>query len=133
MKPILNSAYICVRNMDRAIDFYEKFLEQKVEIRDTTYSRFNINGFRLGLFNPSTVNEKVAYGDNCLLSFQVDNIDTVLTKLKNLNSEIVYPLTKIGGNMVLEFRDPEGNDIEVYCPISSKAIAPQSQNRARRE
>ena len=32
-----------------------------------------------------------------------------------LNAKIVFPLTKIKNNWVLEFKDSEENDIEVYC------------------
>ena len=110
----LKSLYICVKDMDRAIDFYEQFLEQQVDDKDDIFSRFNINGFRFCLFNNSKVNEDVTWGDNCLPSFEVNDIQSLIEKLKILNSEIVFPLTKINENWVLEFRDSEGNDIEVY-------------------
>lgn len=115
MKPILNSAYICVKDMNRAIKFYEQFLEQQVNIRDGIFSIFNLDGFNFCLFNPKKVKEEVTYGDNCLLSFKVENMDDLQKKLDCLKVEIVYPLTKIGDKLVLEFKDPEGNDIEVYC------------------
>lgn len=113
----LNSAYLCVKNMDRAIAFYEKFLEQPVKVKDEIFSIFDFNGFRLCLFAPDKVKEKVTYGDNCLLSFEVDDMDELIKKLKELNAKIVYPLTKIGNNSVLEFRDTEGNDVEMYCKL----------------
>ncbi|KYH34253.1 hypothetical protein CLTEP_18280 [Clostridium tepidiprofundi DSM 19306] len=59
----LNSLYICVKDMNRAINFYEQFFEQKVDKKDDIFSVF--------------INE----------------------------------------NQVLEFKDSEGNDIEVYCRI----------------
>ena len=51
----LNSLYICVKDMNRAIDFYEKLLEQSVEKRDEVFIVFNINGFRFLLFNNSNM------------------------------------------------------------------------------
>lgn len=113
----LNSLYICVKDMNRAVSFYEQFLEQQVGKKDDVFSIFNINGFRFCLFNNSKVNEDVVWGDNCLPSFEVNDIDNLIEKLKILNAEIVFPLTKIYGNWVLEFRDSEGNDIEVYSKI----------------
>lgn len=110
----LNSAYICVKNMKRAIQFYENFLEQKVNIKDTVFSIFVFKGFRLCLFNFSAVNERVKYGDNCLLSFEVDDIKESMQRIKGLKAPIVYPLAKIGTSWVFEFRDSEGNDVEVY-------------------
>ncbi len=41
LKMILNSMYICVKDMDRAINFYELLLDQKVSKRDSVFSIFN--------------------------------------------------------------------------------------------
>ena len=46
----ITSLYLCVKDMKRAIKFYEKFFEQSVTKEDDIYSIFDINGFRLGLF-----------------------------------------------------------------------------------
>jgi len=45
----INSLYLCVRDMDRAVMFYEDFFERRVTERDEIYSIFVIGGFRLGL------------------------------------------------------------------------------------
>lgn len=113
----LNSLYICVKDMERAIEFYERFFEQPVEKKDEVFSIFNFKGFRFCLFNNSKVDEKVTWGDNCLPSFEVNDIDQLIEKVEMLGAEIVFPLTKINDNWVLEFKDSEGNDIEVYCKI----------------
>ncbi len=115
----LNSLYICVKNMDRAIKFYENFFEQPVFKKDKILSIFNIKGFRFCLFNNGEVNENVTWGDNCLPSFEVNDINKEIEKLKILDREIVFPLTKIRDNWVLEFKDTEGNDIEVYSKINN--------------
>ena len=93
--------------MDRAIEFYEDFLELPIHKRDEILSVFLIHGFRLCLFENQKVGEKVTYGDNCLLSLEVDNIDRLIQKLEKLNAQIVFPLTKIASNWVLEFKDTE--------------------------
>ena len=40
----IRSLYLCVTDMDRAIDFYEKFLERPVLKRDEVYSVFEADG-----------------------------------------------------------------------------------------
>ncbi|MEE9377000.1 MAG: VOC family protein [Candidatus Lokiarchaeia archaeon] len=115
----LNSLYICVKNMDRAIKFYENFFEQPIFKKDKIFSIFDIKGFRFCLFNNSEVNENVTWGDNCLPSFEVNDINKLIEKLKILEREIVFPLTKIFDKWVLEFKDTEGNDIEVYSKINN--------------
>lgn len=113
----IKSLYICVKDMKRAINFYEHFLGQPVTIKDDIFSIFEIEGFRYGLFNNQAVNENVQWGDNCLPSFEADDIYSAYAKVKELNCPIAYQLKQIGDNIVFEFTDCEGNDIEVYAKI----------------
>ncbi len=113
----INSLYICVKDMQRAIEFYEKLFEQKVTEQDEIYSFFDIQGFRYGLFANQKINEIKIWGNNCLPSFAVNDIDLIQKRLEELKCPIVFPLTTIGENRVLEFTDSEGNDIEITCPI----------------
>ncbi|BCN32637.1 VOC family protein [Anaeromicropila herbilytica] len=113
----LKSLYICVKDMDRAIDFYERLLDQKVTERSEIYSVFDIQGFRYGLFANDKMNEPKRWGNNCLPSLEVNDMERLLKKLEELHCDIVFPLTVIGDNKVLEFTDSEGNDIEATCPV----------------
>lgn len=113
----INSLYVCVRDMKRAIDFYEKLLNQKVTEESEIYSVFDINGFRYGLFAYEMTNEHKEWGNNCLPSLEVSNMKDFIKRLNELKCEIVFPLTVIGRNEVLEFKDSEGNYIEVASPI----------------
>lgn len=103
----ISSLYICVDDMERAINFYEQLFEQKAIVRDEIYSVFDINGFRYGLFNYKKMNEKHTYGNNCLPSIEVSDLNKFIEKLKMLGSKIVFPITEIGSNYVLEFVDSE--------------------------
>ncbi len=58
----IRSLYLCVTDMDRAIDFYEKFLERPVLKRDEVYSVFEADGFRLGLFAFQKAGEGYVFG-----------------------------------------------------------------------
>lgn len=108
----LNSFYLCVKDLKRAVNFYEQILNQKVEGNG---SMFNINGIRFWLFDYQPANDdRVVFGHNCLPSFEVSDIQAFMKKLEELNVQLVYPLNRLGSNWVLEFKDPEGNDVEVY-------------------
>lgn len=48
---------------------------------------------------------------------EVNDIDLIEKILQDLNCPIVFPLTVIGKNKVLEFTDSEGNDIEITSPL----------------
>ena len=113
----INSVYVCVKDMQRAIEFYENLLGQKVAEKDEIYSIFDINSFRYGLFANEKMNESKVWGNNCLPSFEVSDIDLIQKKLNELNCEIIFPLTIIGSNKVFEFKDTEGNAIEITCPV----------------
>ena len=114
MKCGISSLYICVKDMERAIRFYEDFFEQPVTERDETYSVFDIGGFRYGLFAYQNVNEDHTFGSNCLPSIDFENIEILKAKLAG--KEVCFPLTRIKGNWVAEFVDSEGNHIEVTAP-----------------
>ena len=108
----LNSLYICVKDMKRACDFYESIFGITTE-KDHE-GLFIVGNFRFLLFDNEKVGEKVVYGDNCLPSFEVSDINAFIRKLEALGVQIVFPCVQILDNWVLEFRDTEGNDIEVY-------------------
>ena len=111
----IKSLYICVDDMQRAIDFYTNFFEKEPIKNDSIYSVFDIEGFRFGLFAYNEMKEKHTFGSNCLPSIEVDNIELLKKKTENL--EICFPLTKIGSNYVVEFIDSEGNHIELTTSI----------------
>ena len=107
----IKSLYICVNDMERAIDFYTNFFEKTPIKNDSIYSVFDIDGFRFGLFAYQKMNEHHTFGSNCLPSIEVDSIETLKRKIEKL--EICFPLTKIDNNYVVEFIDSEGNHIEL--------------------
>ncbi|SCW43953.1 hypothetical protein SAMN02910456_01146 [Ruminococcaceae bacterium YRB3002] len=110
----LESLYICVRDMNRAIEFYEELLDQMVTEKNEIYSVFDIDGFRLGLFAYEKKGETHEYGSNCLPSLSVDSKTILENKIKG--KEICFPLTLIRGNWVVEIVDSEGNHIEMTAP-----------------
>jgi predicted enzyme related to lactoylglutathione lyase len=111
----IRSLYLCVKDMDRAIQFYEELFEQPVMTKDRVYSIFDINGFRLGLFAYEEVQEPHSYGTNCLPSIEVENLDILEKVLKKV--PVVFQLIQIKDNWVAEFEDSEGNRLEITAPV----------------
>lgn len=118
MKPKCESAYICVKDMERAIQFYEWFLDRPAQRKLDSFCMFDLKGFRLFLFDNTREGEAVIYGDNCLLSFQVEDAERTKRELGARGLKIVFPLKRILDNLVFEFEDPEGNHVEVYSALS---------------
>jgi len=110
----IDSLYICVKDMNRAVEFYEELFERRVAEKDNIYSVFDIDGFRFGLFAYEMKNEPHTFGTNCLPSVSFDNIGELEKKLSG--RELCFPLTRIGSNWVAEITDTEGNRIEMTAP-----------------
>ncbi len=116
----LGSLYLCVRDMERAIAFYEALLGCPAAQRDEIYSVFDIGGFRMGLFAFEKKDEPHTFGSNCLPSFSWETLEALKGKL--LGQEICFPLTRIGPNWVAEIVDSEGNHIEMTVPAKEGGI-----------
>ena len=111
----LKSLYLCVEDMQRAVAFYDSFLQQDVTVYDDIYSVFDIHGFRLGLFAYQKVNEKHSFGSNCLPSFEFESLETLNKQMKG--KLVHFPMTQIKENWVVEIVDSEGNIIECTTPV----------------
>ena len=110
----IDSLYIIVDDLERAVAFYEDFFEQKILNKSKLGGYFDINGFRFHLFAYKKVSESHTYGSNCLPSICFQSLEELNKKISG--KELCFPLTKIGKNWVAEFVDSEGNHIEVYAP-----------------
>ena len=111
----IKSLYICVDDMQRAINFYTDFFEKSPIKNDSIYSVFDIDCFRFGLFAYKKMKDPHTFGSNCLPSIEADSLEILKKKIENL--KICFPLTKIDNNYVVEFIDSEGNHIELTTPI----------------
>jgi predicted enzyme related to lactoylglutathione lyase len=58
-----------------------------------------------------------------IIEFRVDDVDREYKKLKEIVSDFVQePATMPWGNRSLLFRDPDGNLINFFTPVSAEAI-----------
>ncbi len=110
----ISSLYICVKDMDRAVGFYEQLFDMPVTEKDDVYSVFEVGSFRFGLFAYEKKNEPHEFGSNCLPSISFESADLLRKKLEG--KEICFELTKIRTNLVAEIIDSEGNHIELTAP-----------------
>ena len=108
------SLYICVRDMDRAVSFYEQLFDMPVTEKDEIYSVFEVGSFRFGLFAYEKKGEPHEFGSNCLPSISFESLELLKSKLDG--KEICFELTKIKTNWVAEIIDSEGNHIELTAP-----------------
>ncbi len=112
----INSLYVTVKDMQRAIDFYQKFFgieldRNKIEDR---YNAFVVNGFYFGLYNPAVEGEELILGNNVVPNIEVDSAEETFNLVKELEVEIISEIKPVGSLKIFQFKDTEGNIIEIY-------------------
>ena len=66
---------------------------------------------------------RAADNHSVIIEFRVDDVDDEYTRLKALVSEWVQgPTTMPWGNRSILFRDPDGNLVNLFAPVTEEAI-----------
>ncbi|MBB5638991.1 putative enzyme related to lactoylglutathione lyase [Pedobacter cryoconitis] len=125
----LTSLRIITTDIERLVQFFETvtgltaqwYTEEFAEILTNKGtlalgSTRTMSLFGEGLVQPGT-------NKNVIIEFRVDNVDEVYKRIKNSVSDIVQqPTTMPWGNRSLLFRDPDGNLINFFTPVTPEAI-----------
>ena len=114
MKPQIKAIYITVKDMNRAVKFYEDIFDVKVSSKDKRMSSFDFENISFLLFDPSIDGEKVSIGNNVIPNIEVENINKMLELVKRKECKIIMPLEKIEQYFIFQIEDTEGNIIEFY-------------------
>ena len=115
----LDHVYVSIKDMDRAIKFYEDLLDMKVTHREkNTWADFDVgSGFYLGLINPKINSDKRIVGNNAIPVFFADNVDAVFEKVKKHKVKILFQPENLEFTdypyRCFQCEDTEGNIIEI--------------------
>jgi predicted enzyme related to lactoylglutathione lyase len=125
----LISIRIITGNVARLVDFYERATgtpaewatEDFAELR-TAPATLAIAGTRtVPLFAPDSA--RPADNHSVIIEFLVDDVDRVHQNLRGSVTDFVAgPTTMPWGNRSLLFRDPDGNLVNFFTPVSPAAI-----------
>ena len=115
----VEKVYVCVKDMDRAIWFYNKLFGFPPFIKDEVYTVYDMEGVRYALFDYTRIEE----GDQLSIE-ESKRLETYSNKkmlhtLLEMGARITSPPMVINNNWVFEFEDSEGNEIEVVSPYWS--------------
>jgi catechol 2,3-dioxygenase-like lactoylglutathione lyase family enzyme len=123
------SMRIITGDIKRLVGFYEDitglpatwYTEEFAEL-PTPSCTLAIGGTRtMELFGAGAA--RAADNHTAIIEFRVDDVDKEYEKLKRMIGEFVEPpTTKPWGNRSLLFRDPDGNLINFFTPVSAEAI-----------
>jgi predicted enzyme related to lactoylglutathione lyase len=125
----LTSLRIITDDLKRMVQFFEQitglsaqwYTDDFAELVTGT-STLAMGSIRtMSLFGEGLV--KPASNNSVIIEFRVENVDDEFEKIKNFITDIVQvPTTMPWGNRSLLFRDPDGNLINFFTPVTVDAI-----------
>jgi predicted enzyme related to lactoylglutathione lyase len=71
----LSSVYVCVEDMERALEFYRDVFDMEPAQADERFSTFAFEAADFGLYDAGYDGFDVDVGDNCVPNFEVDDVD----------------------------------------------------------
>jgi len=122
--PSVTDTYLKVKDMDRAVTFYEELLGVQAEFRFR--DRWVSINERLGLYNPTydirhgvpqtEYDKELKIGNNVVLVLSSDDVDADVERVQSLGATGVTEIIEI--NLMapyrfFQFKDPDGNLVEV--------------------
>jgi predicted enzyme related to lactoylglutathione lyase len=109
-------ARVPVQDADRAVDFYENTLGLEVVKRDGPWAEVNANGLRIGL-NGREQRGAHSSGGGPVITFQTEgSLEDAVQELKGEGVEFPAEISEHDWGRVATFKDPEGNDLQLYEP-----------------
>jgi uncharacterized glyoxalase superfamily protein PhnB len=125
----LISIRVITADVGRLVGFYEKVTgvpaawgnEDFAELR-TAHGTLAIGSARtVPLFAPGSA--RPADNHTVIIEFRVDDVDALYENLREVVADFVKaPTTMPWGNRALLFRDPDGNLLNFFTPVTPEAI-----------
>ena len=126
----LVSIRLITDDVARLTDFYERVTsgtviratEHFAEVQTPTGTLAIGSSATVDIFGPGSV--RAADNHTAILEFLVGDVDAEYEKLHGWVEEFVNePTTMPWGNRSLLFRDPDGNLVNVFTPVTPEAVA----------
>ena len=123
------SIRIITADIKRLARFYEQITGISVTMYTEDFGELKTPASTLAIGSTRTLQlfggdvARPAANHTAIIEFRVDNVDHEYERLKKVFSEFVQePTTMPWGNRSLLFRDPDGNLINFFTPVSAEAI-----------
>jgi len=123
------SLRIITADIKASVTFFEKATGIKATWLTADFAEIVTGSFTLAIASTRTLaffGEGIAQpaaNKSVIIEFLVDDVDEAYEQIKALTHDIVQkPTTMPWGNRSLLFRDPDGNLINFFTPVSPEAI-----------
>jgi catechol 2,3-dioxygenase-like lactoylglutathione lyase family enzyme len=116
-------------DLDRVIQFYEQVTGVEAVRYTPVFAELIMPSFTLAIGHTQTTqlfgegSARPADNHTIIIEFRVDDVDSEYERLKPLVTDWVQePTTMPWGNRSILFRDPDGNLVNFFTPVSADAI-----------
>lgn len=111
----ISAVWLPVKDMPRALKFYGDTLGLDVTEHDDDWSEIELDGQRIGLnAKPS---ESPSGDGGALIAFRPDGeLEDEVTRLKDAGVEFTGDISEHAWGRIAPFKDPDGNDLQLYTP-----------------
>jgi predicted enzyme related to lactoylglutathione lyase len=109
----VSAVWLPVGDMGRAVQFYGDTLGLEVTQHDEDWSEVQVDGIKIGLNGRETPG-----GDGgALIALSPDGaLEDEVERLKAAGVEFADGISEHPWGRVVPFRDPDGNDLQLYAP-----------------
>jgi predicted enzyme related to lactoylglutathione lyase len=123
------SVRIITGDVSRLVEFYEGVTGLPATRYTADFAELATPACTLAIGSERTValfgagSARAADNHSCIIEFRVDDVDKEYGRLESVVGAFVQrPTTMPWGNRSLLFRDPDGNLINFFTPVSAEAI-----------
>jgi predicted enzyme related to lactoylglutathione lyase len=122
------SIRIIADDLDEVVGFYEHVTGVTAERPAPVFASLPLPSANIDFGHAQTArlfNDAAHPGDNrtVIIDFLVDDVDKEYERLKTVVSDwVLEPTTMPWGNRSILFRDPNGNLVNLFTPVSEEAI-----------
>jgi catechol 2,3-dioxygenase-like lactoylglutathione lyase family enzyme len=120
------SIRIITSDVARLVEFYERATGAQATWFTPDFAELKTGSATLAIASTRTVPDVVRPSENrsVIIEFLVDDVDSTHHTLKEFVADFVNePTTMPWGNRSLLFRDPDGNLVNFFTPVTPAAIA----------
>jgi catechol 2,3-dioxygenase-like lactoylglutathione lyase family enzyme len=124
------SIRIITDDPQRLVEFYERLTGEQATWSNPAFAELSLSSFTLAIAGSPTVDlfgpgsAHAADNRSAIIEFLVDDVDAEYEKLRPWVTDFVNsPTTMPWGNRSLLLRDPDGNLVNLFTPVTEEAVA----------